>query len=345
MNKPERNHARLRDVAAEADVSVTTVSNFVNGRYRFMSADTRNRVGVAIAKLNYRPHSAARELRLAEWRSVGLIIVDSSPNYLADGITTHIVSGLSNFLGRHGFSLVVQGLQAGDFSTSPLVSNLKTDALCLMLSGKEEDRKSWIDVLMNLRQPILTFQDHIETVNSDSCTVMQDDEAAGAMLSRHLLERGARDFIHLVPENYHWAGISARLRGATSFQRKHSQSSRSRTVPCDNRSAHAIWAALETDISTNGLPDAVLCNTDEMAISAIKYLTSIGARVPDTVRIAGYNGVGLRDSVTPTLTTVQSRGYDMGAMAGETLISRLRFGKFRTKCLKLPLKLLVGEST
>ena len=62
----------LQEVARAAGVSPMTVSNFVNGRYRAMSVDTRGRIEAVIHELGYRPDSAARSLRRVQQTGVRL---------------------------------------------------------------------------------------------------------------------------------------------------------------------------------------------------------------------------------------------------------------------------------
>ena len=78
----------LRDVAAAAGVSPMSVSNFINARHNTMRTETRTRIEAAINRLGYRPHAAARNLRLAQRLSIGMLIVDKAPLYLADPFTT-----------------------------------------------------------------------------------------------------------------------------------------------------------------------------------------------------------------------------------------------------------------
>ena len=342
--KPKR-HVTLRDVAAEAGVSLTTVSNFMNDRYRFMSLDTRLRVQRAVEELNYRPHGIARSLRLSEWCSIGIIIVDESPTYLADSITTHIIAGLSNFLTGRGFNLVVQGLRAANFHSSPLVSDLRTDGLCVMLSGRPKERRSLLDLLLRLNQPIVLFQDTSYLRNVDVCTVMQDDEDGGRMLASHVVERGARRLLLLNPKYHFWAGIDARTRGVQKYLRSHRSGASARSVICQGQDLDSVWAALDQDMAAKGPADAMLCNTDEMALAVCKYVRESGLRIPQDVKVTGYNAIDLWKSAMPTLTTVPSRGYELGEKAGELMLSRLREGRFARCRVKLQLSVQVGGST
>jgi LacI family kdg operon repressor len=70
-------------VAGRTGVSVSTVSNYLNGKYEKMSFDTRLRIEAAIAELNYTPNISARRLSAKEKCGVVCLIV---PAAVADSI-------------------------------------------------------------------------------------------------------------------------------------------------------------------------------------------------------------------------------------------------------------------
>ena len=100
-----RSRVTLADIAAAAGVSVTTASNVVNGRLEMMSAATRERVERAMRRLKYRPDDVARSLRLAQKRSIGLMVIDDSPRFLTDAMNTNIIAGFSNYPQREWLRL------------------------------------------------------------------------------------------------------------------------------------------------------------------------------------------------------------------------------------------------
>ena len=145
----------LQEVAHAAGVSPMTVSNLVNGRYRAMSVGTRGRIEAVIQELGYRPDGAARSLRTARQMSVGIIIVDESPHFLSDGVTTQVVSGLGNALNAAGYTLQIEGLRARDFEKASLLRTTTTDGLCLLLSGSTEMRAEMLTRARETALPIV----------------------------------------------------------------------------------------------------------------------------------------------------------------------------------------------
>ena len=64
----------ITDVARTADVSVSTVSNLLNGRSKRMRPETKDRILETIEALGYKPNKAARQLKTGHARIVGLIV-------------------------------------------------------------------------------------------------------------------------------------------------------------------------------------------------------------------------------------------------------------------------------
>jgi LacI family transcriptional regulator len=92
-------------------------------------------------------------------------------------------------------------------------------------------------------------------------------------------------------------------------------------------------------------PDAIVAATDSMAAAALKACELTGLKVPKDLVMAGFNGFDVWRYTSPTMTTVVSPAYEMGRLAGELLIQRLKTGSFSKRSVVLPVRLQVGEST
>ena len=85
----------MRDVAGGAGVSLQTVSNYVNGRFNLMSAETRERVGRELDRLGYWPNAAARSLRAKRTMTLGFLVLDEGARFLADPSGEAATAGLT----------------------------------------------------------------------------------------------------------------------------------------------------------------------------------------------------------------------------------------------------------
>ena len=75
-----------------------------------------------------------------------------------------------------------------------------------------------------------------------------------------------------------------------------------------------------------------------------KYLARRGIRVPDEVRVTGFNSFDFAAFSQPSLVTVRSVAYEMGFRAGEELLARIETGRFPRADIVLPVDFVPGES-
>ncbi|WP_332308354.1 LacI family DNA-binding transcriptional regulator [Salinimonas sediminis] len=97
-----KNKVRLVDVAAKAGVSVSTASQFLNGRLDFMSIDTQYKLQKVIKELNYVPNNIARSLKTNKTRTLGVIVRDISSYY-----TSQAIRGMDDYCKKQGYDLFI----------------------------------------------------------------------------------------------------------------------------------------------------------------------------------------------------------------------------------------------
>ncbi len=329
-------------MAREAGVSIMTVSNVVNGRFDMMSAATRTRVERALAKLRYRRHLSGRSLRLAQRFSVGMIIVDPSPVFLADPFITQVVAGLSNVLGKHGFSLTLTGTSAERLEQTVVLRNNATDAICAMLSGPPRERRRHLRTIAALGQPVVMIQEAIKGVAADVCAVRQDDFVGGRALARRVLEQGARKLMMLIP-SLQWPAIEERKRGICDAANQY-RGSRVVVLECGTEDFATTQSALDRYVAKKDVPHAILAGNDQMGIAALKWLQMRGKRIPRDVMITGFNAFDFWQYTDPVLTTVRSPAYELGEVSGAELMRRLAADAFVERDIVLPVTLMPGET-
>ena len=333
--------ATIRDVAAVAGVSVMTVSNAVNGRLTSMSLQTHLRIKDAIERLGYRPQTTARNLRLAQHESVGVIVVSQDPAFLADPFVTQVVAGLTNHLGSQGYSAMLQGLAPEQVGLSRLVLNVRTDGFCVMLSGSPRQRASCLDILLGVGQPVVLFQETLKLPEADTCVIRQDDRGGGRLIGGEVLQAGAKNLLMVVPKQY-WPAIGERVHGVKDAVRDHASNAKLTVLKTSDASFAEIQAGVADYLDHNPKPDAVLAGNDQMGIAAMKLLASRGCKIPTDVLVTGFNAFEFWQYTDPVLTTVRSPAYQMGARGGKELLDRLRAGAFATREIIYPVDLQKG---
>lgn len=342
--KDERIRATIKDVARAAEVSPMTVSNVLNGRLQFVSAATKKRVEREIERLNYRRQANARSLRVAEQRSIGMVVVDKSPHFLADAFTCQVVAGLANVLNSADYTLTIQGMPGRQLGDSMIMRTFEVAGFCAMVSGPAEERDAAIRKLGELDQPVVVFQDRSGAKNQDICTVRQDDRGGGQVIADHLLARNCRGLLMIVPR-LHWPAIENRIAGVRDSVAAAGGSATLSIVEAASESFADVQNAVAQYLSNHSPPQAVIGGNDPIATAALLYLMDHGLRVPDDVRVVGFNGFEAHRYSRPRLTTVISAAYDLGERAGEAMLERLKTGVFRQNDHLLPVYFDPGATT
>jgi DNA-binding LacI/PurR family transcriptional regulator len=342
-NKPHPRRATIKDVAQAAGVSAMTVSNVLNGRLQFVSAITKKRVEREIERLNYRRQANARNLRVAEQRSIGMIIVDESPFFLADQFTCQVVAGLANVLNHADYTLTLQGLRGDQLEDSNIMRSLEVGGFCAMISGPGPLRRDIVERLVALQQPVVVFQESMPASWPDVCVIRQDDYGGGGLIADHLLARRAQSYLVIVPSE-DWPAIEYRVQGLRDGLAR-DPSATVAIIQSESESFSDVQIAMAHYLETSSMPHAVFGTNDAIATAALLLLLDRGYRVPEDVKVVGFNGFEIHRHSRPRLTTVMSAPYQMGERAGRAMLYRLEAGHFEAGEELLPVVFDPRETT
>ena len=331
----------LRDVARVAGVTPAAVSYVMNGRTDQVGADTLTRIQEAIKAVRYQPQRRGLSLKLNREFAMGLVILDPDPNFLADPFTTQIASGFSNALVAPGYSLMVTGTRSLEDLRTFLARPIGVDAMAILMSGPFEMRQEAYRLIGEHPVPVVVVQDTLPHGIDDGCAILQEDAHGGATLARHLLERGARSFLFVGPARQ-WPAMERREQGVRSVLEGRHPIDR---IGCDEQDYVATMRAIEDRLDRAPMPDAIIGGNDQIAIAVLKALARRGVRVPERVKVTGFNNFVFRNYTTPLLTTVNSAANAMGRKIAEAGLHRLETGAFPATQTELAVSLVQGETT
>jgi len=213
-----------------------------------------------------------------------------------------------------------------------------------VLSGAEAERRETLKQVASLGQPVVVIQDALPEEISDGCSLIQDDFAGGVHLARHLFDVRAKHVALLAPRA-EWPAMERREAGIRSVLVRLARPPALHLVRCGDESFDATQRALERHATENGIPDVIIGGNDQMAIAAMKFATSRGLKLPEEVRVTGFNGLAIWRYATPELTTVFSSAYELGEAAGKAILTRLETGSFPYRTQSLPVRFAPNRSS
>lgn len=304
-------------VANDAGVSVATASKVLRDAYGVSDA-AKEKVRASMAKLNYRPHAAARGMR-GQTYTLGVLLPDLRNPFFAE-----IMDGVNAFLAKTPYQALLGIGQSAAGLEHALVDNMvdrQMDGLVLIaprlpVAGIEEVAARIPTVLIGVHEPEATTYD----------TVNNDDIQSGRIAVRHFYEAGRRRIAYFslsVPKTAEDSTIVHRERGYREALKEYGLARSARVILAD-QTRQAVRAAAERLLRDSKRPDAIFCWTDFIAFEVMSVARRLGLHVPDDVAILGHDNTALCDLEMASLTSIDQSGPQLGADAARLLIERLK---------------------
>jgi LacI family transcriptional regulator len=330
----------LRDVAQAAQVSVATVSMVLNNNPRISRA-THARVQRVMDKLGYQPNRLAQSLS-SKYTNVLAILMPDLRNAFADAYFGEVISGICERAHSLGYKVMLEHAKPAFIHARKHLEIIDRRYVDGVLALGTDDTQTWLADFEPGVYPALIVDNHIQ--NRPNLDFVACDHASGArQLLSYLLQLGHRK-IGLITAGTHIAShelvrdtVRERLQTAgVEFD----ESWMADGMFTEEGGANA---ALEL---VNHHPDltALFCTNDKMALGAMHQLRRLRIEVPRQVSVVGFDDLRHAAFVNPALTTVHLPLHQVGAIAAERLIERIRGRSEPVKEL-LGTHLVVRDST
>jgi LacI family transcriptional regulator len=319
----------LRDVAAASNVSIATVSKYINGTQRF-SAKVEAAIDAAIAGLGYKSNPLAKSMITGRTDTIGLSVLDiTNPHF------SSILKGAQRVANDHGLSVLVVDTEENPNRERRVLEDLsrRVDGMIVASRLREKDM-GWMG---EIDKPLVFFGSLAELPLP---TVASDDHGGAFMLTQHLRMLGHQRIAYLgfsksrrdeerlggIRECLDAAGLSLRVFDA------------------DSPSLAEGERLCSSIVLGSNAPDALICYNDLMALGFMKEAASLGVSVPRDLSVVGFDNIPYGKYVTPALTTVDLQSERMGASAMEKLLAVIR-GEAVEKLTKVAPQLILRSST
>ncbi|HUX52039.1 MAG TPA: LacI family DNA-binding transcriptional regulator [Spirochaetia bacterium] len=323
--------ATINDVAREAGLTVTTVSRVLNNR-GYISEATRTKVHRVMAELDYQPNEIARSLYRQRSKMLGLIVPTVSHPFFGE-----LSSSIEQQAYEAGYKIVLCNSHLDQEKEREYVNMLKRHKVDGIIMGSHTLR---VDEYENLNMPIVTIDRQI----SDSIPALSSDNYEGGRLAaKLLLSRGCRNVAHICGSLK--LELFANLRH-DAFIQEMARAGVSCVVVQTNIDVFDTTqyeALVNTLFSEHPETDGVFAS-DLKAARVIQACVRLGKRVPDDVRIVGYDDVKLASLLVPALTTVHQPIDEMARQLVQLMLRQIA-GESVPMRTVLPVTLVERHST
>lgn len=302
------------DVAARAGVSINTVSRSLRAP-QTVRPELRQRIRAVMDELDYVPNRLAGGLAGAHTGVVGVVITTLFYSEFAALIDT-----LQRDLADAGLQVMLGNSAYDPEEELRLVrAMLSWRPAALALVGVDHHPKAE-SLLRAAGVPVVELWD--SRPDGIDSVVGMDHRAIGSRQTRHLQDRGYRRLAFvgsMRPDDHRawkrYAGHAEVVEEAGARPRRFG-SPEGGTPALGERLLHEALAA-------EPALDGIVCNSDVIAMGALRALRDRGRRVPDEVGVIGFGDNEAGTCLVPTLTTIRPPRVEIGRAAARTILARI----------------------
>ncbi|MDC7287262.1 LacI family transcriptional regulator [Blautia schinkii] len=343
----------IKDVAKRAGVSISTVSNVLN-KSKYVSPELVKRVEDAVKELSYEVNPIARSMKSNKSGTIGVITED-----MCGVFYPYVVKGINSVAMEKGYQIIICDTQGtyGDREAIKREQQLfrrlfasRVDGILFVSSiPNEMKEKYFAGIKKQANQykkiPIVSLERDFTSVGIDSVYFDGFDNTKRAV--QHLIDCGCKKIGHITgPTGMQIA--QERIQGYKSCMEDNGLSYDDKMIVFGDYSHQSGYMAMRKLLYDVPDIDGVFCGNDQMAIGALKVLKECGRRVPEDIKLMGYDDVFISSVVEPSISTFHIQKRHAGIEAAKMLFERIENPedeKHVARGLKMEGRLVVRKST
>ena len=317
--------AKLTDVAELAGVSPTTVSRVINNK-GYLSEKTKQKVQEAMKTLGYKPNNLARGLQGKSAQLIGLIFPNISNIFYSE-----LIEYLEIELFKHGYKVIICNSQNDPAKEREYIEMLEANQVDGIISSSHN---LGIDDYERVAAPIIAFDRNL----APNIPIISSDNFEGGKLAAKTLQKNGCQNIIMITGNDNTDSPTGLRALGFSFQIPEGKIFK---VP---NTLSTIRREMEIkSIIASNKPDGIFVSDDLTAILTMKIAHQLELKIPDNLKIIGYDGTSFIENFFPQLTTIRQPIDEIASLIVDVLLKKIK-GEKAIKDYILPISLLPGGS-
>lgn len=324
---------KLTDVAKRAGVSPTTVSRVINN-YGSLSQKTIDKVNLAMKELNYQPNSLARSLQGKSTKLIGVIFPT-----VANPFYGELVECIEGKLFDLGYRVILCDSANNKEKERHYINMLAANKVDGIIAGAHN---LGIAEYEDIELPIVSFDRQL----ADTIPIIGSDNFRGGYLAtENLYNKGSRKIAILTGSQESNSPTNFRLNGYLDFLEKYELKPKIFQIQTTARSTTLKNLEIKRILESEDI-DSLFCTDDLTAILVFNQCQQLNIKVPEEIKIIGYDGTKFIQNYFPQLSTIAQPITDYADILVDLLLQRInKPEKQLEKNYTLPVKLIQGQTT
>lgn len=336
-----KNRARIKDLAEELGLSVSTISRALANDKR-ISERVRNEVAALAKRWGYTRNPFAFNLNQNKSNHIGLILPEFTHHFFS-----LVLKGVDSIVTERGYNLIVNTHNDDpkkEVKAAHALNSLLVEGMIVCYASNNEDNegfKFYKDSILS-GVPVVFFDRLYEDIKASY--VITDDFNGAISAIDHLVKTGCRRIAYLGgPEDFS-TNFNREMGYREGLRKNEITSSVDFRLPWNNNIE--AWKASCISLIKNQNIDGILCYTDYIAYDALCLLQDSNIKVPEEISIIGFAGEPISTFTRPRITTVTQPAELIGKRAAEILFWHLENVDSETIFTEtLPTQLTLRDST
>jgi len=337
----------IADVARRAGVSISTVSNALNGRPERMRKQTMDRIEAVIAELGFQPNRAARQLKTGHTPLIGLLIPSiENPSY---GSLAHAIEVVAQE--SHGFRVLLGSTYRNREKETSFFDDLLSHGVRGVIVISSLADQSHVHAAVRRGLVAVSYDRRAPARQAFPIDYVSMDNAMAAKLAvEHLLEQG-HTRLGFVTASGRTLSRTEKLEGFLAAARKRGATGSAEVFERKAASAFGdaemteLGYALAHDIAKKRpRPTGIVAINDMLAIGLIAGMRQCGIKVPHEISVIGMDDLALSALVSPAVTSIRLPLAEMALTMVSRIIGRLADPNIPTREFLFQPTLIARES-
>lgn len=300
----------ILDVAKRAGVSPSTVSHALNGK-RPVNNATKERIYQAIEELGYVASYTASHLKGGKSGLIGCYVAD-----VTESFTAYMLKGIEHAIKGTGYSLILgSGTEIGTGYSEIANYFRKYDVEGFLLINHLSSVMN-VDFKLNISTPMVLVNSELSGYHC----VLPSNRTAGARVATHLYEVGVRNPL-LLGGPRERLSVARRFAGFAEKYKELGITIAEDHIVYGEFTYESGYEMMKQAIADKIAFDGLFCANDYIALGAMKYLQENDIRVPEDIKVAGFDNRDVSKYCNIPVTTVDQNLEEVGRLAFDRLVS------------------------
>lgn len=314
----------IQDIADSLGISRNTASKALNG-IESIPDETRNKVIKKAIELKYKQFAFVDSESIMP-KNPGNITLLTCDLPISSHFGSMLINGLEIKISSEGYNLSIHIVRKADINNLSLPNNFEPSKVDGIICIEMFDKK-YSEMVCNLGIPTIFIDAAADVFYSSlkADLLLMENEYGTYAVTKKLIEDGhtklgfVGDYNHCKSFNERWVGFNRALAMSKL------EPNLSYCIIEEDRYyfSEPNWIDRQLD-KMKEMPTAFVCANDFIAVSVMKALKYKNIRIPHDIAVCGFDDIPESRIVEPHLTTVRIYNSEMGNIAADMLLSRIK---------------------